>query len=131
MSLWGMNDGAALSGAAKFTNGAATFIDGANGSHTTFTTDSLEAGDCVIGADGLLYRIKAVASQTAATLDRVYEGTTADNQTVLRVKLPRHIKITNDDGTGMSLQDLGVFGINKAEFQSNFKNRRTKCQCGE
>ena len=32
MSSWGMNDGAALSGAAKFTNGAATFIDGANGS---------------------------------------------------------------------------------------------------
>jgi len=120
--MWGMNDGAALSGAAKFTNGAATFIDGANGSHTTFTTDSLEAGDCVIGADGLLYRITAVASQTAATLDRVYEGSTADNQTVLRVKLPRHIKITNDDDTGKSLQDLGIFGITKGEADAGVDN---------
>jgi hypothetical protein len=122
MSSWGMNDGAALSGAAKFTNGAATFIDGASGSNTTFTTDALEAGDCVIGADGLLYRITAVASQTAATLDRNYEGTTADNQTVLRVKLPRHIKITNDDGTGKSLQDLGVFGVSKAEADAGVDN---------
>jgi hypothetical protein len=92
MSSWGMNDGAALSGAAKFTNGAATFIDGANSSHTTFLTDSLEVGDVVVGADSLLYRITAVASETAATLDRVYEGSTADNETVIRAKLPRHLE---------------------------------------
>ena len=122
MSLWGMNDGAALSGAAKFTNGAATFIDGSSGSNTTFVTDALEAGDCVIGADGLLYRIIAVASETAATLDRVYEGSTANNQTVLRVKLPRHIKITNDDGTGKSLQALGIFGVSKAEADAGVDN---------
>jgi len=122
MSMWGMNDGAALSGASKFTNGAATFIDGANGSNTTFVTDALENGDCVIGADGLLYRITAVASETAATLDRNYEGSTADNETVLRVKLPRHIKITNDDGTGMSLQDLGIFGVSKAEADAGVDN---------
>ena len=115
MSMWGMNDGAALTGAAKFTNGAATFIDGANGSHTTFTTDGLEAGDCVVGSDGLLYRITAVTSETAATIDRVYEGTTADNQTVSRVKLPRHIKITKDDGTGHSLATLGIYGFSGAE----------------
>ena len=122
MSLWGMNDGAALTGAAKFTNGAATFIDGANGSNTTFTTDGLEAGDCVIGADGLLYRITAVASETAATLDRNYEGSTADNQTVLRTNLPRNIKITNDDGTGKTIQDLGVFGITAAERSAGVDN---------
>jgi hypothetical protein len=122
MSLWGMNDGAALSGAAKFTNGAATFIDGSSGSNTTFVTDALEAGDCVIGADGLLYRITAVASETAATLDRDYEGSTANNQTVLRVKLPRHIKITNDDGTGMTLQALGIFGVSKAEADAGVDN---------
>ena len=122
MSLWGMNDGTALTGAAKFTNGAATFIDGSSGSNTTFVTDKLEAGDCVIGADGLLYRITAVASETAATLDRNYEGSTADNETVLRVKLPRHIKITNDDGTGKSLQDLGIFGVNKAEADAGVDN---------
>ena len=122
MSLWGMNDGAALTGAAKFTNGAATFIDGANGSNTTFTTDGLEAGDCVIGADGLLYRITAVASETAATLDRNYEGSTADNQTVLRTNLPRHLKITNDDGTGKTLQDFGIFGITAAEQDAGVDN---------
>jgi hypothetical protein len=120
--MWGMNDGAALTGAAKFTNGAATFIDGANGSNTTFVTDALENGDCVIGADGLLYRITAVASETAATLDRNYEGSTADNETVLRLKLPRHIKITNDDGTGMTLQDLGIFGVSKAEADAGVDN---------
>ena len=122
MSLWGMNDGTALSGAAKFTNGAATFIDGASGSNTTFVTNGLEAGDCVIGADGLLYRITAVASETAATLDRNYEGSTADNQTVLRLKLPRHIKITNDDGTGKTIQDLGILGISDAERSAGVDN---------
>ncbi len=122
MSMWGMNDGAALTGASKFTNGAATFIDGSSGSNATYVTDALENGDCVIGADGLLYRIIAVASETAATLDRNYEGSTADNETVLRVKLPRHIKITNDDGTGMSLQDLGVFGVTKAEADAGVDN---------
>lgn len=115
MSSWGMNDGAALSGAAKFTNGANTFIDGASGSNTTFVTDKLQAGDVVVGADGLLYRVTAVTSETAATLDRNYSGTTADNQTVTRVKLPRHIKVTKDDGTGHSLATLGIFGFSGAE----------------
>jgi hypothetical protein len=115
MSMWGMNDGAALTGAAKFTNDAATFIDGTSGSNTTFVTDGLQAGDVVVGADGLLYRIIAVASETAATLDRVYEGSTANNQTVQRIKLPRHIKITNDDGTGHTLASLGIFGFSGAE----------------
>jgi len=122
MSMWGMNDGAALTGAAKFTNGAATFIDGASGSNTTFVTDGLEAGDTVVGFDGLLYRITAVASETAATLDRNYEGSTADNKTVIRTKLPRHIKITKDDGTGHTLQSLGIFGITDAERSAGVDN---------
>ena len=122
MSLWGTNYGAALTGAARFTNGAATFIDGSSGSNTTFVTDGLEAGDVVIGADGLLYRITAVASETAATLDRDYEGSNANNQTVLRVKLPRHIKITKDDGTGHTLQSLGIFGISDAESSAGVDN---------
>ena len=122
MSLWGMNDGAALTGASKFTNGAATFIDGTSGSNATYVTDGLEVGDCVIGADGLLYRITAVASETAATLDRNYEGSTADNETVLRTNLPRHLKITNDDGTGMSLQDFGIFGVTAAEQSAGVDN---------
>ena len=122
MSLWGMNDGAALTGAAKFTNGANTFIDGASGSNTTFEADNLEPGDVVIGADSKLYRITSVSSNTAATLDRNYEGSTADNQTVTRMKLPRDIKITNDDGTGHTLQTLGVFGITKGEADAGVDN---------
>ena len=122
MSLWGMNDGAALTGASKFTNGAATFIDGTSGSNATYVTDALEVGDCVIGADGLLYIITAVASETAATLDRNYEGSTADNQTVLRTNLPRYIKITNDDGTGKTIQDLGVLGVTAAEQSAGVDN---------
>jgi len=122
MSLWGMNDGAALTGAAKFTNGANTFIDGASGSNTTFEADNLEPGDVVIGADSKLYRVTSVSSNTAATLDRNYEGSTADNQTVTRMKLPRDIKITNDDGTGHTLQTLGIFGITKGEADAGVDN---------
>ena len=122
MSSWGMNDGAALTGASKFTNGAATFIDGTSGSNATYVTDALEVGDCVVGADGLLYRITAVASETAATLDRNYEGSTADNQTVLRTNLPRYIKITKDDGTGKTIQDLGVLGVTAAEQSAGVDN---------
>ncbi len=35
----------------------------------------------------------------------------AANEAITKIALPRHIKITNDDGTGMTLQDLGIFGI--------------------
>ena len=122
MSSWGMNDGAALTGEAKFTQGAATFIDGASGTQTTFTANKLQAGDTIVGFDGLLYRITAVASQTAATLDRNYEGATADNKTVIRTKLPRHIKITKDDGTGHTLQSLGIFGITDQERSAGVDN---------
>ena len=123
MSSWGMNDGAALTGKSKFTNGAATFIDGTSGPNTTYLTDKLQVGDAVIGADGLVYRITAVASETAATLDRDYEGdTVAAHAATLRCKLPRWLKITNDDGTGKSLQDLGVFGITNAERSAGVDN---------
>jgi len=123
MSSWGMNDGAALTGKSKFTNGAATFIDGTSGPNTTYLTDKLQVGDAVIGADGLIYRITAVASETAATLDRDYEGdTVAAHAATLRCKLPRWLKITNDDGTGKSLQDLGVFGITNAERSAGVDN---------
>ena len=123
MSSWGMNDGAALTGKSKFTNGAATFIDGTSGPNTTYVTDGLQPGDAVIGADGLIYRITAVASETAATLDRDYEGDTVSaHAATLRCKLPRWLKITNDDGTGKSLQDLGVFGITNAERSAGVDN---------
>ena len=123
MSLWGMNDGANLTGKSKFTNGANTFIDGTSGPNTTYLTDGLEAGDVVIGADSKLYRITAVTSETAATLDRNYEGsTTPAHAATLRMKLPRNIKITKDDGTGHTLQTLGIFGITKGEADAGVDN---------
>ena len=123
MSLWGMNDGANLTGKSKFTNGANTFIDGTSGPNTTYLTDGLEAGDVVVGADSKLYRVTAVTSETAATLDRNYEGsTTPAHAATLRMKLPRNIKITKDDGTGHTLQTLGIFGITKGEADAGVDN---------
>ena len=122
MSLWGMNDGATLTGKSTWTNDDATLADGASGTDATYVTDGVEVGDCLVGADGLLYRVVTVTSETALEVDRVYEGSTSANQDITRMKLPRHIKITNDDGTGMTLQDLGIFGITDAERSAGVDN---------
>ena len=122
MSLWGMNDGATLTGKSTWTNDDATLADGATGTNSTYVTDGVEVGDCLVGSDGLLYRVVTVTSETALEVDRVYEGSTAANEDITRMKLPRHIKITNDDGTGMTLQDLGIFGITDAERSAGVDN---------
>ena len=115
MSMWGMNDGATLTGKHLWTNGDATVADGGTGTNATYTTDSVEPGDVLVGPDSKLYRVVSVTSQTALEVDRVYEGSTADDQDITRMKLPRHIKITNDDGTGHTVASLGVFGFSGAE----------------
>mgnify|MGYP003313789953 CR=1 FL=1 len=108
MSLWGMNDGANLTGKSKYTSGANTFIDGTSGPNATYLTDGLEAGDVVVGADDKLYRVTAVTSETAATVDRNYEGsTTPAHAATMRIKLPRNFKITKEDGTGHTIATLG------------------------
>ena len=122
MSLWGMNDGATLTGKSTWTNDDATLADGATGTNSTYVTDGVEVGDCLVGSDSLLYRVVTVTSETALEVDRVYEGSTSANQDITRMKLPRHIKITNDDGTGMTLQDLGIFGITDAERSAGVDN---------
>ena len=121
MSLWGMDDGSTLTGDGDFTGSPAANTFTSNNPATVWDNE-LEAGDCIIGADGLLYRITAVTSNTAATLDRNYEGANATDQSVTKVELPRHIKITNDDGTGKTLQDLGIFGITKGEADAGVDN---------
>ena len=108
MSLWGMDDGSTLTGDGDFTNGANTFTSG-NGA--TVWDSELEVGDCIVGADTFLYRIATQTANGVATLDRNYSGTTAADQSVTKIALPRHIKITTDDGSGKTLQDLGIFGI--------------------
>ena len=122
MSLWGMNDGATLTGKSTWTNDDATLADGATGTNSTYVTDGVEVGDCLVGTDGLLYRVVTVTSETALEVDRVYEGSTAANKDVTRMKIPRHLKITNDDGTGMTLQDFGIFGITDAERSAGVDN---------
>ena len=122
MSMWGMNDGATLTGKSTWTNDDATLADGATGTNSTYVTDGVEVGDCLVGSDSLLYRVVTVTSETALEVDRVYEGSTAANEDITRMKLPRHIKITNDDGTGMTLQDLGIFGITDAERSAGVDN---------
>jgi len=122
MSLWGMNDGATITGKHTWTNDDATLADGSSGTNATYVTDGVEVGDCLLGFDGLIYRVVTVTSETALEVDRVYEGSTSANQDITRMKLPRHIKITNDDGTGMTLQDLGIFGITDAERSAGVDN---------
>ena len=122
MSLWGMNDGAVLTGKHTWTNDDATLADGSSGTNATYVTDGVEVGDCLLGFDGLIYRVVTVTSETALEVDRVYEGSTSANQDITRMKLPRHLKITNDDGTGKTLQDLGVFGVTAAERSAGVDN---------
>ena len=120
MSMWGMNDGATLTQKSTWTNDDATLAAGSPAA--TYVTDGVEAGDVLVGFDGLLYRVVSVTSETALEVDRVYEGSTASNKDVTRMKLPRHLKITNDDGTGKTLQDLGVFGVTAAERSAGVDN---------
>ena len=119
MSMWGMDDGSTLTGDGDFTQGANTF---ASGNGATVWDSELEVGDCIIGADTFIYRIATQTANGAATLDRNYSGTSAADQAVTKIALPRHIKITNDDGTGMTLQDLGIFGISATEADAGVDN---------
>ena len=113
MSMWGMNDGATLTNKSTWTNDDATVAAGSPAA--TYVTDGVQVGDVLVGFDSLLYRVVSVASETSLEVDRVYEGSTASNKDVTRIKLPRHIKITKDDGTGHTLATLGIFGFSGAE----------------
>ena len=122
MSLWGMDEGSALTGDGDFTGSPAANTFTSNNPATVWDNE-LEAGDCIVGPDSKLYRITAVTSNTAATLDRNYEGGTNEaNQTVTKIELPRNIKITKDDGTGHTLQTLGIFGVTKGEADAGVDN---------
>ena len=121
MSLWGMDDGSTLTGDGDFTGSPAANTFTSNNPSTVWDNE-LEVGDCIVGADGLLYRITAVTSNTAATFDRNYEGANATDQSVTKIELPRNVKITKDDGTGHSLQTLGIFGITKGEADAGVDN---------
>ena len=121
MSLWGMDDGSTLTGDGDFTGSPAANTFTSNNPSTVWDNE-LEVGDVIIGADSKLYRITSRTSNTAATLDRNYEGANATDQSVTKVELPRNIKITKDDGTGHTLQTLGIFGITKGEADAGVDN---------
>jgi hypothetical protein len=113
MSLWGMSDGATLTGKSTWTSGDATLAGGSPAA--TYSTDGVEVGDVLVGADSKLYRVISIASETSLEVDRNYEGGTSSNQDVTKIELPRNIKITKDDGTGHTIASLGIFGIADAE----------------
>ena len=114
MSLWGMNDGTTATGKTSVTNGNAA-IAGGSPAANYISTDGIEVGDTLILPDSKLYRVVTATSNTALTMDRVYEGGTASNQDITITQIPRHIKITKDDGTGHTLATLGIFGFSGAE----------------
>ena len=114
MSLWGMNDGTTATGKTSVTNGNAA-IAGGSPAANYISTDGIEVGDTLILPDSKLYRVVTATSNTALTMDRVYEGGTASNQDITITQIPRHIKITKDDGTGHTVATLGIFGIADAE----------------
>ena len=113
MSLWGMSDGATLTGKSTWTSGDATLAGGSPAA--TYSTDGVEVGDVLVGADSKLYRVISIASETSLEVDRNYEGGTSSNQDVTKIELPRNVKITKDDGTGHTIASLGIFGIADAE----------------
>ena len=114
MSLWGMNDGTTATGKTTVTNGNAA-IAGGSPAANYISTDGIEVGDTLILPDSKLYRVVTATSNTALTMDRVYEGGTASNQDITITQIPRNIKITKDDGTGHTLATLGIFGFSGAE----------------
>ena len=114
MSLWGMNDGTTATGKTSVTNGNAA-IAGGSPAANYISTDGIEVGDTLILPDSKLYRVVTATSNPALTMDIVYEGGTASNQDITITQIPRHIKITKDDGTGHTLATLGIFGFSGAE----------------
>ena len=108
-----MSDGATLTGKSTWTSGDATLAGGSPAA--TYSTDGVEVGDVLVGADSKLYRVISIASETSLEVDRNYEGGTASNQDVTKIELPRNVKITKDDGTGHTIATLGIFGIADAE----------------
>ena len=114
MSLWGMNDGTTATGKTTVTSGNAA-IAGGSPAANYISTDGIEVGDTLILPDSKLYRVVTATSNTALTMDRVYERGTASNQDITITQIPRHIKITKDDGTGHTLATLGIFGFSGAE----------------
>ena len=120
MSLWGMSDGATLTGKSTWTSGDATLAGGSPAA--TYSTDGVEVGDVLVGADSKLYRVISIASETSLEVDRNYEGGTASNQDVTKIELPRNVKITKDDGTGHTIASLGIFGISDAEAAAGSDN---------
>ena len=114
MSLWGMNDGTTATGKTTVTNGNAAIAGGSPAANYV-STDGIEVGDTLILPDSKLYRVTVATSNTALTMDRVYEGGTASNQDITITQIPRNIKITKDDGTGHTLATLGIFGFSGAE----------------
>ena len=109
-----MNDGTTATGKTSVTNGNAA-IAGGSPAANYISTDGIEVGDTLILPDSKLYRVVTATSNTALTMDRVYEGGTASNQDITITQIPRHIKITKDDGTGHTLATLGIFGFSGAE----------------
>ena len=109
-----MNAGTTATGKTSVTNGNAA-IAGGSPAANYISTDGIEVGDTLILPDSKLYRVVTATSNTALTMDRVYEGGTASNQDITITQIPRHIKITKDDGTGHTLATLGIFGFSGAE----------------
>lgn len=80
----GVGDGGpanlASGGTVTFTNGSATVT----GAGTTFTSD-VAVNDWLVGADGNLYQVQTVGSNTSITLTATYAGTTQSGFTTQKV----------------------------------------------
>jgi len=112
MSLWGMNDGSTLTGTLTWTN-ASNAVSASSGAFTS----EVKVGDVIEGADGLLYRVTTITDDDNLTVDRNYEGSTdGTDATATVITYPRHLKITQDDGTGHTISSLSVFGISNSEI---------------
>ena len=100
MALFGNKDTKAITGTVAVTNGSATLT----GTGTAFTTE-LKSGNSVVIAT-VEYRVVAIASNTSATLHKVYAGSTASGVTIT----------ANEQPASIDVADLAkVFGVDTTE----------------
>ncbi|HHQ49208.1 MAG TPA: hypothetical protein ENK19_10055 [Acidobacteria bacterium] len=121
----GVGDGGltALTGTLTFTNGSAAVT----GTSTLFTSE-LAAGDWVqLDADGELYRVESITSDTAMTLERLYAGTGGTGAGSAISPLETGLKGANTlykametgypQRSGTTVTFRSVFGDTEANFQ--------------
>lgn len=115
MSLWSMNDGAAVTGTITFTNGDATVTADSDGAFTT----ELAVGDVIISAGGVKGRIKSITNDDALELTANFAASTETDVSATFTRPP-----ANFDSASPHI-DNNVYGVTAAEAEAGYDNVTT------